>query len=130
MRKAVRLAVVPVLTLLLTGCNQIKSAETLYDARCLLIQALVMNQQVAAAPNDSVAIARTYGTMLYYIGRMQGRDPNVNISDRIRAETPNMTPEEISTVGPNCAKDLATLGQQLQNMSRDFEKLPNPSRPR
>jgi hypothetical protein len=90
--------------------------ETTDDVRCIMIQTMVMNSQ-EGNPN---AQRQTAGFMLYYIGRIQGRDPKADIEGLIRVEAPKMDANEVHASGTKCLGGMKQLSVWLHAAAANF----------
>ena len=80
------------------------------DVRCAII---AFNMAGSDNPNF-----RTQGVMgsLYYLGKLDGRTPGLDLEARVRAEVTKMTPEQSKIEGQRCAAELGQRSKALQEM--------------
>lgn len=58
----------------------------------------------------------------YYIGRVQGRSPSINLEDAIYDTTVNMTPEQAEQDRQRCSTEFQTLGRSLIDMGANMQR--------
>jgi hypothetical protein len=85
-------------------------AETLADARCVLV---AMNMVATQAPQQ-----RTAGMMvaMYYLGRLDAHAPRADIERLIKAEVWKITQEELKSDAVRCGRALQRKGHELQEI--------------
>lgn len=77
------------------------------DVRCLAV--------AAAMAQGSDPKAKSAGLMagLYYLGKLDGRDPNFDLEGRLKQEMAQMKPEEIITEAQRCGAQLTARGKTI-----------------
>lgn len=95
---------------------QAQSPETVADVRCVLV-----GMRFAQMPNPTL---RTSGFMLalYYIGRLDGREPKLDIEKLIIDQVTNMTNADYAHEAVRCGTSLTTKGQQVTRIGQDLVK--------
>ena len=76
------------------------------------------------------ASQRTAGTMLmlYYLGRLEGRNPKFDFEDRLVTNIETMKPSEYESETKRCGTALSEKGQQITKIGKDLsERTPKPS---
>ena len=86
------------------------------------IQCVVVGMRIAGARNASQQSA---GTMLalYYIGRLDGRDPKLDLESALAKEVVKMTPAELREAATRCGARLTEKGQELTKIGQDMLEL-------
>jgi hypothetical protein len=91
--------------------------ESIADVRCVIIGVKI------AASADSAQQSAGVMAALYYIGRIDGREPTLNIETVLAKEVVNMTPTEFSSEAIRCGKHLTERGQEITKLGRDLAEL-------
>jgi hypothetical protein len=99
--------------LLAAGAASAQEGGVKSDARCVVAMAALYN--VPAYKDGATA------SMFYYMGRMTGRDPQVDLTSALRREAQTMTDLEYLSEAQRCGgpvkarnEVLKTLGEVLQ----------------
>jgi len=89
-------------------------AETTADARCVIIGIKLAG--MADASRQSA------GTMLtlYYIGRLEGRLPKLDLEELIVKEITTMMPDEFDSETKRCGLGLTEKGRQITTIGSDI----------
>ena len=58
----------------------------------------------------------------YYIGRVQGRSPSINLEDAIYDTTVNTTPEQGEQDRQRCSAEFQALGRSLIDMGANLQR--------
>jgi hypothetical protein len=88
------------------------------------IQCLVLGLQMAQSPDNaqnSTAMMVTF----YYLGRLDGRNPALDLENRIIDETSAMSKlpaSDLNKIRTRCGSELTTRGQQLTVIGGDIIK--------
>lgn len=92
-----------------------KNAETHADIRCVIAGARL----AAADPKQ-----RTNAMMLliYYIGRIDGRTPNLDLERLVDSEAAGTTSTELESEIHKCSAVLLVKGRQITRIGRDLKK--------
>ena len=101
--------------LLLFGCCLPAAAiapESTADVRCL-ISAVSLLQ----SPNNSVRAAAA-ASALYYLGRLDGREPGLDLQEIILAEAGKMTSTQLRVETEACGKELSARGAAIDSIGR------------
>jgi hypothetical protein len=93
-----------------------QDAETIADVRCAIV-----GINFAGMPDPS---HQTAGTMLslYYIGRLNGRAPKLNIESLLIAEINTMTPADYDSEAKRCGASLADKGREIARIGKDISE--------
>jgi len=91
-----------------------QDAETIADIRCI-----VVGFRMSQLPNPA---QQTAGTMaaLYYIGRLEGRMPNLDIEELMITEIGRMTATDYDSEAKRCGSHLMDKGQQITRFGKDM----------
>jgi len=84
--------------------------ETTADLRCVI--ATSESQSLVA---DQVTKNGLQSTMLYYLGRLDGRDPSFDLRARYTEEAAKMTRQDIGLEDKRCGQELSARGQALSS---------------
>jgi hypothetical protein len=81
------------------------------------IQCVVIGIRLSAS---SVEMQRRSGEMLllYFLGRVQGRSPTIDLQGLMRNEANKMTSSQIDHATRRCGEELSTLGKQISEIGR------------
>jgi len=90
------------------------------DVRCL-----VLTFMMAGSANAQTQQQGFMGA-LYYLGKLDGRSPGLDLETRLRAEMPKMTPDQIKAEAPRCGQELIVRGQQVTAMGARLKDLQTP----
>lgn len=90
-----------------------QDAETIADVRCVIVGALLVQKD---------ATQRSTGMMLsmYYIGRLDGRLPKLDLEELLIKEGNRMTASDIGSEAKRCGASLADKGQELTRIGKDI----------
>lgn len=89
-------------------------AATKRDIRCVLVVGLVASQAQASA-SESARQGMIAG-MGYYLGRLKGRDPDIDLTARISAEAKGLKISELQSEGLRCGEELKAFGAESQRV--------------
>jgi hypothetical protein len=105
--------VCPVL-MMLHAVAHATSPEATADVRCLLASIALMS-----TPNNTTRAAAATSA-LYFLGRLDGREPRADLQTLIREESQRMSQSDLAAESKRCGQELreraqvvSTLGQQL-----------------
>jgi hypothetical protein len=62
-------------------------------------------------------------TVLYYIGRIDGREPGLDIEVLLAKESVKMTPADFSREATRCGGHLTEKGKEITKMGEDMTEL-------
>jgi hypothetical protein len=93
---------------------QAQDAQTIADVRCIVVGA-----KLAGLPDSS---HRTVGTMLilYYIGRIDGRQPKLDIRHLIAQEVGKLDSQLLVHESERCQNALAAKGRQIELIGKSM----------
>jgi hypothetical protein len=87
------------------------------DVRCV-----VVGMKIGASGNPTQQSAAMM-TVLYYIGRTDGRDPALDIEVLLAKEFVNMTSADFSREASRCGNHLTEKGKEITRMGEDMTEL-------
>jgi hypothetical protein len=91
--------------------------ETIADVRCI-----VVGMKIGASGNStqkSVAMMTT----LYYIGRIDGREPKLDIEDILVMVFVKMTAPQFASEATRCGTHLTEKGKEISKIGKDMAEL-------
>lgn len=86
--------------------------ETTADVRCVLV-----GLRASALQQSSGSLE-----VMYYLGRLDGREPKLDLEALMTQETPRMTQAEYASEAVRCGKPLTLRGQQLVQIGKNMAK--------
>lgn len=86
------------------------------DVRCLTIAALMVG-------NGGQAQQAGFVSALYYIGRLDGRSPGLDLKARILEEAQALTPDKIEAERLRCSRQLQERGAALQTVGEALKQM-------
>lgn len=101
---------------LLAGAAPPPDAQTKEDVRCLIAAASL------AASDDPKAKQAGTGGALYYLGRLDGRTPGLDIEAAVAAEVDVMAKSPAGPILMECGNRLKERGHYLESVGRALEK--------
>jgi hypothetical protein len=102
------------LSVVLTTSAAAEDAETTNDLRCLVVAS-----QMSASDNPSLK-ASALPAWLYYLGRLDGHNPKLDLEKSLIAELSKMTPQQLQAAAASCGNALAARGQVVTTMADDL----------
>jgi hypothetical protein len=114
-----RWPVIPCAAVLLVGAAApaaAQDAENTADIRCALA-AMAM----VGATQDATMKQQATMAALYYVGRLDGRNPNLDLEARLRQEMARMAPQELAGEALRCGQQLMVRGKALQAIGDHFK---------
>ncbi len=93
-----------------------QDADTIADVRCVAV-----GVRSAEKPDSHL---KSTGTLLvlYYIGRLDGRNPTLDIEKLLTEQVAKMTDADYATEAARCSKDLTQKGAQITRLGEDMQK--------
>ena len=110
------------LSLLVTGLTIVpfqvmaQDADTIADVRCVAV-----GIRSAALP-DSRQKSTGLLMALYFIGRLDGRDPKLDLETLLSEQLSKMTAADFAAEATRCGSSLATKGAQITKLGQDLLK--------
>lgn len=106
---------VVMLTLIMSTSARAETPEMTHDLKCLALSFTIIQS------NDAkVADAGKIATF-YYLGRIDGRDPTIDLADRFSQPDMQLSQEELQRLAMDCGKELSERGKALTETSRRLE---------
>lgn len=93
-----------------------QDADNVADIRCV-----VVGIRSAALP-DSHQKSAGLLMALYFIGKLDGRDPNIDLEARLSEQLAKMTAADFTTEAARCGNSLSTKGAQITHVGQDLSK--------
>lgn len=84
------------------------------DVRCVLVVGLIASQASAGA-SETTKQGMVAG-MGYYLGRLKGREPDVDLAARIAAEARGLKLADIQAEALRCGEELKAFGAESQRV--------------
>jgi hypothetical protein len=91
-----------------------QEAVNIADIRCVVVGMRLSG--MAGSPDQSRGILLT----LYYMGRLDGRVPQLDIEDLLIEESSKMTNSDYASEAKRCGIGLAEKGQQITKIGTDL----------
>lgn len=101
---------------LLATAATAQSDETTNDIRCLVVGLNLAQSQNAAARGASVLMA------IYYMGRLEGRDPMLELDARITDEVLKMSTLDVQSEARRCGGELKAKGEAIAEMGKKLSE--------
>ena len=87
------------------------------DVRCFVLTLQMMQSQ------NSTEMMAGMMAHSYYLGRIDGRVPDLDLEERVIAELPNMTkPDFFRAEAMRCGQEMAARGQAEKAIGEDLKK--------
>ena len=92
-------------------------SETVADVQCLVVGA-----QLAASPDQQQKLV---GSMMaiYFLGRIDGRSPAVELQELLKQEATKLTGSELGRAARRCGAQLSARGAEITRIGRTLEQL-------
>jgi hypothetical protein len=93
-----------------------QDAETQADIRCVAV-----GMHFAEAPDSH---QKSTGTLLvlYYMGRLDGRAPSLNIEKLLAEQIDKMKDSDYRTEATRCGQNLSVKGAQIKQLGEEMQK--------
>jgi hypothetical protein len=93
-----------------------QDAESLADIRCVAV-----GMHFAETPDSH---EKSTGTLLvlYYMGRLDGRAPSLDIEKLLSEQIERMTQSDYSTEALRCSQNLSMNGAQIKQLGEQMQK--------
>jgi hypothetical protein len=101
------------LTLLSTQAPA-EDAETISDVRCVIVG------MKFAGMSDPTQQSAGLMLSLYYVGRLDGRVPKLNIEELMIKEISTMTTSDYGSEAKRCGASLTEKGQEISRIGKDM----------
>ena len=83
------------------------SSQTTADAQCMVIGA-----QLSASPDPQEKVPGQM-ILMYYLGRIDGRSPKVDLKTLLQSETHSMKEADLKSAAARCGKEFAARGEDI-----------------
>lgn len=100
---------------------QTQDSETRKDLRCIASIAMLAGSTQDASTANSAIMG-----FLYYLGRAEGREGDLNLENALRQEIARMSPSDIPAEMIRCGDQLKSKGEQLQAIGRSMQSTETP----
>lgn len=87
------------------------------DLRCLAVASILASNSDPNLKNAGVMAA------LYYLGKLDGREPGLDLEARLKQEFTQLTPQEIQPEGMRCGAELAARGKAMTEIGARLQGL-------
>jgi hypothetical protein len=87
------------------------------DLRCLAVASVLASNSDPNVKNAGVMAA------LYYLGKLDGRDPGLDLETRLRQEVTQLSPQEIQSETLRCGAELAARGKTMNEIGLRLQGL-------
>jgi hypothetical protein len=114
MRKHTKLSMLAGVLALSSVQGRAQDAQTIADVRCVVVG--LKATAMANSPQQGVGMM----VGLYYIGRLDGRVPKLDIEDLIIKELSKMTASDYKAEAKRCGDSLAAKGHQITQIGNDM----------
>lgn len=84
--------------------------QTENDLRCVMV-----GMRMESSDNTTLRAASLIATM-YYLGRLDGRTPKLDLESRIEDEIVHMQPEDYKAAALRCGKELQERGDAITEL--------------
>jgi hypothetical protein len=92
-----------------------QDAETIADVRCFIAGVLIV-----ARTSDPTQRSAGMMLSLYYIGRLDGRVPKLDLEELVIKEVSTMTTFDFSSEAKRCGASLTDRGQEITQIGNDM----------
>ncbi len=79
------------------------------DTRCAMVGMMLTNAEGATPQQQQVGAMMT----VYYVGRMHGRSPGIDLNAAFNAQAQSMTGQSAQADGQRCSAEFSTVGALL-----------------
>jgi hypothetical protein len=93
-----------------------EDADTTADVRCLVVALKMGSSQNSTLQNAG------YMASLYWLGRLDGRAPKLNLEEAVIAELLKMNEDEFRLEAKRCGTILMARGQAETAMGKDIQR--------
>jgi hypothetical protein len=114
MRRRLELSVLLAAVALGSVRTEAQDAATIADIRCVIVGMQLSG--MANSPQQSSGILLTW----YYIGRLDGRAPKLEIESLLIAEANKMSSSDYASEAKRCGAGLTERGQQVTQVGKDL----------
>jgi len=91
-----------------------QDATTVADVRCVVIGLQIYDSSDAARQASGIWLS------LYYLGRLHGRIPQLDIENLVVQEANKMTPTESASEAKRCGASLSAIAAEVTRIGKDI----------
>lgn len=116
---ACRYALATILSCILVAAARadVSSAQTIADVQCIVVGARL------TASSDRKQKQPSQMLLSYFLGRVDGRSPNVDLEALIEQEARRMTPSEFRSAAHRCGTESSARGAQIVRIGKSLARL-------
>ena len=105
----------------LCGCERTPAVETTADVRCLAAIGRLpeVNAQNPQYTEDGAMTLVTAGS-LYYLGRVHGRDPRLDLENALIIELLGMDAQQIRSELIRCSEEMSVAGAKWETIGKNL----------
>lgn len=105
------------LTMLPASAYSKPPSATIADVQCLVVGA-----RLASSPDQQQKLT---GSMLaiYFLGRIDGRSPTVDLQELLKREAKKLTGSEFGSAASRCGAELSARGAEINRIGKTLEQL-------
>ena len=85
------------------------------------LECVVIGVSMVASPDATVKNSGSL-VMLYYLGRLDGRTPDLALEDRLATTLKTLGPNEMKLAAARCSEGLRARGQALTAIGKDMQQ--------
>ena len=93
------------------------SSATMADAQCILVGARL------SASKDQRQRLSGQELLIYFIGRIDGRTPKINLEALVDGEAERMTAVDLKNAAQRCGRELSAGGAEITRIGESLERL-------
>jgi hypothetical protein len=93
-----------------------QDADTVADVRCVAVG--IRSAELPDSRQKSTGLLMA----LYFIGRLDGRDPKLDLEAMLSAQLSKMTAADFTAEAARCGNSLASKGAQITHVGQDLLK--------
>lgn len=93
-----------------------QDADTVADVRCVAVG--IRSAELPDSRQKSTGLLMA----LYFIGRLDGRDPKLDLETLLAEQLAKMTAADFTAEAARCGNSLATKGAQITHVGQDLLK--------
>jgi hypothetical protein len=117
-------------TLSLAAAPQAAPAPAFSAAETADLQCLAVSMVIGGMSEDETVKTGLMAASMFYLGRLEGRTPNVVWLDRLGDYLRTATPEQMQAQTQRCGTEIAEMGDRVQTWSSriaaETGQAPNP----
>jgi hypothetical protein len=93
--------------------------QTIADVQCVVIGARL------SSSSDQRQQASGVTLLVYFLGRVQGRSPNIDLEALIKREAKKMTASDLSDAARRCGTELSAQGAEITKIGKSLSQIGN-----